>query len=122
MDANEMDCQKKVFLELAQAGVEPQMLSDDMSQWLKFSCLLGMPEQEISRFLVRALDWASILESISDYDLTADELAELKKGFFAGKLRMKEAVDQAKAKSDQKAKLVMKPATRPKGQGDDSSR
>ncbi len=103
MQKDDMACQQKVFSRLAQVGIQPKMLSDEMQEWINLSCMLGMPEQEISGFLLRTMDWRSILESILDYDLTPEELSDLKSDFFAGKLNIKQAVDKAKTKSDEKA-------------------
>lgn len=121
MTANDTTCQQKVLSNLTEAGVMANQLSQEMLEWIRLSCFLGMPDQEISGFLVRTLDLKCVLESIASYDLTSDELAELKKDFFAGKLSMKDAVDTARAKSDQKAKSPAKTTNVPKGHGKGSS-
>jgi len=123
MNAKGMTCQEKVFSILGKAGVPSSVLSEEMRGWIALSCSLRIPPWEISGLLARTLDWQSILESIVDYGLADDELAELKDEFFAGKLSMKRALDKAKAKSAQKPKPqpAIKPAKTTKGHGKDSS-
>lgn len=108
MPKNEMTCNEKVLSRLAKDGVHPSMFLDGMSKWIELSCALGLPDQEISKFVVKMLDWQSILEAVKDYNMSPDELADLKSRFFAGKLTMTQALDHAKAESDAKKNSVKK--------------
>lgn len=123
MNAKHISCQEEVFSILAKAGVPSSAIPKEMRDWIALSCALDMPAQEIGGLLVRTLDWKSILESIKDYGLTDDEVAELKDEFFTGKLSMTRVLDKAKAKSDQKPKPkpAIKTAKTTKGHGKGSS-